>query len=288
MQHVKYVTGRALRAVGLLRALSRVSWGVTPSLLLLVYPGLIRSYLEWGAPLLIAVTRSTLGILEALRLSMRLCVLSWAACVRHRLRFSYLGQMSLRSLLGGRFILRHAAWRDSPLILRLRLLSERARRRGCRLNPKKCRLLAAYEGARGVAEFCFRSTQPRYFDCLSNFTSALSAKLYAIFCALKHVYRLQAPSAVIFTDSLFSLYHLRDRLSSFRVSPFAYKILHLASLIRDRGGSVGFAWVPSHTSHVCTGCHFGRMGWDLDEGCGCGATLKSLPHLIRECSIFSE
>ena len=36
LQHVKYVVGRALRTVGLLRALSRVSWGVTPSLLLLV------------------------------------------------------------------------------------------------------------------------------------------------------------------------------------------------------------------------------------------------------------
>ena len=42
------------------------------------------------------------------------------------------------------------------------------------------------------------------------------------------------------------------------------------------------------SSHVCTGSHFGRMGWDLDVGCGCGAALKSLPHLIRECPIFSE
>ena len=54
LQHVKYVAGRALRAVSLLRVLSRVSWGVTPSLLLLVYRGLIRSYLDWGAPLFMA------------------------------------------------------------------------------------------------------------------------------------------------------------------------------------------------------------------------------------------
>ena len=40
------------------------------------------------------------------------------------------------------------------------------------------------------------------------------------------------------------------------------------------------------SSHVCTGSHFGRMGWDLDVGCG--AALKSLSHLIRECPIFSE
>ena len=36
------------------------------------------------------------------------------------------------------------------------------------------------------------------------------------------------------------------QLSSFRTSPFVYKILHLASLLRDRGGSVGLGWVPSH------------------------------------------
>ena len=96
------------------------------------------------------------------------------------------------------------------------------------------------------AGFCVPSTGYRFGVRLSDFTSALSAELYAVFCALKRVYRWHVPSAVIFTDSLFSLYHLRDRLSSFRVSPFAYKILHLASLIRVREGSVGFAWVSSH------------------------------------------
>ena len=39
---------------------------------------------------------------------------------------------------------------------------------------------------------------------------------------------------------------------------------------------------------MCTGSHFGRIGWDLDVGCGCGAALKSLPHLIHDCPIFSE
>ena len=108
------------------------------------------------------------------------------------------------------------------------------------------------DGARGLvtewvrACFCVPASGYRFGVRLSDFTSALSAELYAVFCALKNIFRLQVPSAVIFTDSLFSLYHLRDRLSSFRVSPFAYKILHLAALIRERGGSVGFAWVLSH------------------------------------------
>ena len=42
------------------------------------------------------------------------------------------------------------------------------------------------------------------------------------------------------------------------------------------------------SAHVCTGTHFGRMGWDLKVGCDCGAELKSLSHLIQECPIFSE
>ena len=146
--------------------------------------------------------------------------------------------------------------------------------RSCRLNPEKYGLITAYEGARGVGEFCCHSIRPRYFDYawgeiagpvlldfefgrevrgseapsvvfdelvharypgsvilfsdgarnpanervgvgfyvpasgyrfgvrLSDFTSALSAELYAVFCALKYVYRLQPPVAVIFTDSL--------------------------------------------------------------------------------------
>ena len=263
-----------------------------------------------------AASRSTLGILDRVQYEALRVVLGCMRSTPVSILLSEANEPPLglrRSLLGGRFILRHMSWRDSPLIVRLRLLSERARLRGCRLNPERCGLLTAYEGARGVGEFCFRSVRPRYFDYgwgeiagpvlldfeigrevrgseapsamfdelvrarypgsvilfsdgarnpanervgvgfyvpasgyrfgvrLPDFTSALSAELYAVFCALKYVYRLRPPAAVIFTDSMFSLYHLRDRLSSFRISPFAYKILHLAALIRDRGDSVGFA-----------------------------------------------
>ena len=42
------------------------------------------------------------------------------------------------------------------------------------------------------------------------------------------------------------------------------------------------------TGHICTGTHFARMGWDMDIGCGYGAELKSLAHLVGECPILSE
>ena len=34
------------------------------------------------------------------------------------------------------------------------------------------------------------------------------------------------------------------------------------------------------SSHICTGSHFIRMGWDLDAGCGCVAELKSLAQSV--------
>ena len=60
------------------------------------------------------------------------------------------------TLLANRFILRNVSWRGSPLIPRLRLLSERSNRRGFRINPSRCGLLIAYEGVRGVSSVCFR------------------------------------------------------------------------------------------------------------------------------------
>ena len=210
------------------------------------------------------------------------------------------------------------------------------------------------------------------------FTSVLSAELYSIFCALNYIFRMALPSAVVFSDSLHALYQLRDGPFSSRVSPYGFKILHLLSLIRERGCAVGFVWILAHSgvsgneqadcvagitsrlpftvhcgvpltdlysamdrdfrywccsqwpyvrsasgrseyfnrvtfktprpwfagyrfprgyislitrlrsSHICTGSHFIRMGWDLDVGCSCGAELKSLAHLISECPILSE
>ena len=162
VQRLKYVAGRAPHAVGLLRVLSRVSWGMTPSLLLLVYRGLVRSYLEWGAPLFMAASRSNLGMLDRAQYEALRVVLGCMRSTPVAILLSETNKPPIgfrRSLLAGRFILRRAAWRDSPLIPRLRLLSERARLRGCKLNPERCGLLAAYEGVRGVREFCFRFTR---------------------------------------------------------------------------------------------------------------------------------
>ena len=69
-----------------------------------------------------------------------------------------------RSLLGGRFILRNASCRGSPLIPKLSLLFERTRSGRSRIRPAKCGLLLAYEGVRGLLDMCFRTIRPLYFD----------------------------------------------------------------------------------------------------------------------------
>ena len=136
--HIKYIAGRAMRAVGVLRALSTVSWAVSPFLLLLVYRGLVRAYLEWGSPLFAGAGRSALGILdraqyEALRVALG-CMRSTPLAVL----LSESGEPPLglrRSLLGGSFILRNAASRDGLLAPKLSLLFEKSRVRRFRINP---------------------------------------------------------------------------------------------------------------------------------------------------------
>ena len=298
--HIKYIAGKAMRAIGVLKALSRVSWGVSPSLLLTVYRGLVRAYLEWGSPLFAGPSGTPLRFLDRAQYEALRVVLG---CVRSTPIAVLLSEASepplglRRSLLGGRFILRNAS------------------RKGGYLIPK--------------LSFCI---------CLVGFTSVLSAELYSIFCALKFILRMALPLAVVFSDSLYALYHLRDGPFSSRVSPYVFKILHLLSLIRERGCAVGFVWIPAHSgiggneqtdvrsvsgsndyfnrvtfktprpwfagsrfprgyislvtrlrsSHICTSSHFIRMGWDLEVGCSCGAELGSLANLIGECPILSE
>ena len=68
--------------------------------------------------------------------------------------------------------------------------------------------------------FCNPSSGYRFGIRLVGFTPVLSAELYLIFCALKYVFRMSLPFAVVFSDSLHALYHLRDGFFSAHVSPY--------------------------------------------------------------------
>ena len=58
--HVRMIAERAIRSVNVIRMLSRVSWGVTLSLLLIAYRNLVRFTLKWGSPLFSSACRGTL------------------------------------------------------------------------------------------------------------------------------------------------------------------------------------------------------------------------------------
>ena len=70
------------------------SWGVSLSLLLLVYRGLVRAYLKWGSPLFAGACRSVLGILN--RAQYEAFTWPWAACARPPLLWSFLSRTSRR------------------------------------------------------------------------------------------------------------------------------------------------------------------------------------------------
>ena len=77
-----------------------------------------------------AASRPTLGILDRVQYEALRVVLGCMRSTPFAILLSEANETPLglrRSLLGGRFILRHAAWRDSLLVPRLRLLSEKAR-----------------------------------------------------------------------------------------------------------------------------------------------------------------
>ena len=147
-------------------------------------------------------------------------------------------------------------------------------------------------GGLGVG-FCAPFRGYRFGIRLASFTSILSAELYSIFCAPKYILRMRFPSTVVFTDSLYSLYHLRDGFFSTRTSPYVYKILHLLSFIQEQEFTVGFAWIPSHAGIVGNeqADYFARLASRLPFTVNCGIPLADLLSALRQdnrawCRVF--
>ena len=62
--HILMLSDNAIKSVKIIRVLSRVSWGVTLSLLLTAYRNLVRSTLELGPPLFSSASNGTLRLLD--------------------------------------------------------------------------------------------------------------------------------------------------------------------------------------------------------------------------------
>ena len=127
--HIRMISERAIRATNIIRVLARVSWGVTPSLLLVAYRNLVRSIREWGSPLFASAPRGTLRLLDRAQYMALRTVLGCMRPTPISILLSEAGEPPLwlrRHLLCNRFIARNFSWRGNPLIPKLKLLSERA------------------------------------------------------------------------------------------------------------------------------------------------------------------
>ena len=169
--HIKYIADKAIRATNILRVISRISWGANPALLLTVYRNLVRSYLEWGAPLFRCAGGSALGILDLAQFGALRVAQGCMRTTPTSVLLSQAGEPPLslsRSLLSGRFILRNFAWGGggggSPLIPRLQLLRERVAAGRLRLLPYRCGLLTSYLSVLGLVEGRHRSRRASFFD----------------------------------------------------------------------------------------------------------------------------
>lgn len=120
-----------------------------------------------------------------------------------------------------------------------------------------------------------------------------SCELYAIFSAVREAVRLNLDSVLIISDSQNALNEIKYRMSNSLPHPLIKRIITEITTLIDRGGRVSLVWIPSHsgirgTSHVCTGEHFARMGWDLPLECSCGNNFKTLKHLLKYCPLLSS
>lgn len=167
--HIKENVSRASKAINVLKVISKVSWGAAPVLALMVYRGLIRSYLEWGCQLYGSANSAALCMLDRVQNSALRVALGVMSTTPVAMLLSESNEFPLiyrRRLLTRRFIIRNFSWRFNPLIPKLQLLSERLGSSTCRMPVTIARapLLSAYSSMRGILDLSFRSDRPADFD----------------------------------------------------------------------------------------------------------------------------
>ena len=164
--HVHMIADRAIRSINVIRISSRVSWGVTPSMLLFAYRGLVRSTLEWGSLLFSSACGGTLRLLDRAQYMALRAVLGCMQSTPVSIHFSESGEPPLglrRNLLNYRFLIRNFSWRCNPLIPKLVLLSERV---GAvrRFRSLRSALVGSYLGLVELLGMISRTVRPGCFD----------------------------------------------------------------------------------------------------------------------------
>ena len=239
----------AIRAISVIRVLARVSWGVTPSLLLVAYRNMVRSTLEWGSPLFSSAPRGTLRLLY---------------------RAQYMAYRSLRGLLGttarsvrpGYF---DWPWRSVAVSIPVDPVSGHDFRSSDD-SDRVCKgfLAQHYPGydviftdgavdpasGRVGCGFYVVGVNFRYGLSLQPFTSVLSAELYAILRAVHYAGQSAMSRVMILSESMRSLTLLGDCMAVSVKNYLVFKIAHIVVGLSDLGRFVRFMWVPGHVGIV--------------------------------------
>ena len=160
------ITERAIRAINVIRVLTRFSWDVTPYLLLVAYRYLVQSTLEWVSPLFSSACRETLRLLDRAQYMALRAVLGCMRSTPISIFLSESGETLFeleRHLLSNPFIVRNFFWRGNPLIPKLRLFSERSTA-SPRFRLLRLSLVSAYRGLVDVLGVMAHPVRPGYFD----------------------------------------------------------------------------------------------------------------------------
>lgn len=131
-QHIEYITGRALRAINVVKSLACVTWGASLESLLLVLKGLVMAILEWGSQFILGASQTNLAFLDRIQYNVFRFVLGCMSTTPIYFFLTESGEVPLylrRLYLTERFVARNASWTDSPLRSKLKLLEQRMDRR---------------------------------------------------------------------------------------------------------------------------------------------------------------
>lgn len=165
--HISSLVIKAKRALNVLRVLSGVSWGPSPSSLLLVTVSLIGGYLRWGAPFFLRAGKVHLLALDrvfysAIRVSLGAMRTTPLAILLSEAGLSHPDLM--RAECAHQFILRNAQWKDNPFMRSIGSLMDEFKRPNKKLNISKCGLLEAFVSTGGLRDLIRKSSRPSYLD----------------------------------------------------------------------------------------------------------------------------
>ncbi|XP_043480278.1 uncharacterized protein LOC122509979 [Leptopilina heterotoma] len=165
-KHVREISQKATKTLNVIKSMSRISWGASPSSLLTVFKGLTRSHLEWGSQFFAESAQNGLRSLDRIQNQALRTILG---CMRSTpigilLSEANIPPLSLRrSLINRRHMIRNLSWTLNPLFTKLQCLQNRINLNNQNSNPSpiiRLPLLTAFGDVSQIMSRCGRIKKP--------------------------------------------------------------------------------------------------------------------------------